>query len=502
MRPSPTDRRLSMVLVAGLALVAGTACGAGGEAATAPPFDTTRVPPDTQVVAAVSVSSPNRTQAAVVGDAFAFDASRGDSVFRDAAGGGLRYAVTIDESSGLSATGARIAGVPRVPGVWVATIRALDARGRAATSAFRIVAFARDLPTPVLPVRPFGYSDASAPLPAHFIADGPGGRVIVNDNTPPGNPTTDAGAALGRVLFHDRRLSANDGVSCASCHVQAFGFSDTARLSVGFAGGTTRRHTMPIVNLRFHNPSRMFWDLRAGTLELQALHPIQDPVEMGLDLLALEAKVEAAPWYPPLFAAAFGSDTVTADRIARALAQFMRAIVSGGSRFDSAFAGGGPPDFARVFSAQELEGRDLFNGAGRCALCHVTNAHTIIGPANTGLDVTTIDAGGGHGTFKSPSLMNVAVRGRYMHDGRFDSLDRVVEFYLLGVQPHPELDGRLRDPGGGPQRINFTGAQRAALVAYLRTFTDHTILTAERFSSPFRPAPVSAPDRLVSAPRP
>ena len=162
---------------------------------------------------------------------------------------------------------------------------------------------------------------------------GRGGFGGALDNTPDSNPVTDAGATLGRVLFYDPRLSANDRVACASCHIQAFGFSDTARLSLGFAGGRTRRHSMGLANARLYRSGRFFWDERAASLEAQVVMPIEDATEMGMPLGALATKLAATPYYPPLFRAAFGTPEVTGDRVARALAQFVRALVSSESRF-------------------------------------------------------------------------------------------------------------------------------------------------------------------------
>ena len=166
---------------------------------------------------------------------------------------------------------------------------------------------------------------------------GGGGRGRLGrafDNTPASNPITDAGATLGRVLFYDRRMSVNDQVACASCHIQAFGFADTARLSRGFAGKLTRRHSMALANARFYANGRFFWDERARTLEAQVLMPVQDPVEMGMTLPALEAKLGGIEYYRPLFQSAFGTQQITSDRIAGALAQFVRAMVTSEARFD------------------------------------------------------------------------------------------------------------------------------------------------------------------------
>ena len=306
---------------------------------------------------------------------------------------------------------------------------------------------------------------------------GRGGFARAFDNTPDANPVTDAGATLGRVLFYDTRLSANDGVACASCHVQALGFSDTARFSRGFAGGRTRRHSMALANARLYRSGRFFWDERAATLEAQVLAPIQDPVEMGMPLDRLERKLGATPYYAPLFRAAFGTPEVTRERVARALAQFVRALVSADSRFDRG-----------ALTPEEREGLRLFTGVAGCARCHVPNALAADAARNTGLDAdgaAGADSGAGRGRFKAPSLRNVAVRAPYMHDGRFATLEQVVAHYDGGVQPARDLDPRLRGRGGAPRALGLDGAQKAALVAYMRALTDSAFLTDPRFADPF-----------------
>jgi cytochrome c peroxidase len=164
----------------------------------------------------------------------------------------------------------------------------------------------------------------------------------------------------------------------------------------------------------------------------------------------------------------------------------VRSLISGQARFDQAFAVGSPPNFGGTLSALEQEGRQLFNGAAGCAACHSTHAFVGDAPHNTGLDATITDAGAGNGRFKTPSLRNVAVRPLFMHDGRFQTLAQVVDFYDHGVQPNPGLDGRLRVNGGQPKRLNLTPQQRDALVAFLGTLTDQAFLADPRFSDPFR----------------
>ncbi len=476
----------------------------------------------TSTTAAPALASANGAVGVTVGQAVSYDATRGGTAFtgptatttvttpaggrgrgnRGGGGGGtvsttvttlaLTYRVTFEGApNGLTAVGGTVTGLPLAPGVTWATITATDSLGRTARDRFAVVAFAPGLATPTLPVAPFAYTDAANPLPAHFRATIDGASVAATDNTPADNPITDAGAALGRVLFYDMRLSASDGLSCAGCHSPFVAFGDTPALSVGFAGGLTGRHTPALTNARFYRRGRFFWDERAATLEAQVLGPIQNRVEMGLTLDDLTAKLAATAYYPPLFQAAFGTPAVTSDRVSRALAQYVRSLVSTGSRYDHAFTAAGTANFAAVFTAQELEGERLFRTVG-CVACHVTVSQVSDSVHNIGLDAVGADSGAGRGAFKVPSLRNVAVRPPYMHDGRFTTLAQVVDFFDAGVRPDPNLDPRLRNPDGSPKRLGLTAAQKAALVAFLETLTDSTFLTAARFANPFAP-PTAAP---------
>ena len=382
-------------------------------------------------------------------------------------------------------------------------------------------AMADRLDEPRLPSTPYRYA---VELPPHFsAADGSGG-VGAADNTPADNPVTDAGAALGRVLFYDTRLSTNRRVSCGSCHRQAHGFSDPRRMSIGFDGRPTRRHAMSLANARYYARGRFFWDERAETLEAQVLAPIEDPVEMGSSLDEVEAGLAATAFYPPLFERAFGSGAVTRDRIARALAQFVRALVSHRAPYDDARAAGPPgsPAFLARLSPAARQGYLLFStppGNGRrgagCSTCHAGDAQISLAPRNIGLDefdgdvdgsfealdragggdAGGSDVGAGDGRFKAPSLRNVAIRPPYMHDGRFDTLREVIEHYDAQVAPHPFLDMALLDrrlvvTGGPvrPLRLGLTEPEVAALIAFLETLTDPAFLADPRFSDPFLPA--------------
>ena len=345
--------------------------------------------------------------------------------------------------------------------------------------------------TLLLPATPYAY--ASPALPAHLLTP----QIQGQDNEPVDNPVTDSGATLGRVLFYDKRLSANQTVSCSSCHQAEHGFSDPERFSTGFDGGLTGRNPMGLTNARFYLRGHFFWDERAATLEDQTLEPIQNAVEMGMTLEAVEQRLSAEAFYGEFFANAFGDSTVTSDRISRALAQFVRSIVSGDSKYDQ----GVPLGFSN-FTAQENQGRQIFNGpAGACAACHGTD-NFVPGPAifNNGLENPYVDKGVGEitglaadeGFFKVPSLRNIELTAPYMHDGRFATLEQVVDFYNAGVVDHPNLSPQLRlppgppgSPPGGPRRLNLNNGQKAALVAFLKTLTDRTVTTDPKFLDPF-----------------
>ena len=331
-------------------------------------------------------------------------------------------------------------------------------------------------------------SYANPVLPAAFRVP----PILGQDNTPANNPVTNAGATLGRVLFYDKRLSLNQTVSCASCHQQAHGFSDPAKFSTGFDGRLTSRNSMGLANARWYQRRAFFWDERAATLEIQVLQPIQNTLEMGITLPAMTTRLASEPFYQDLFNRAFGTTTVTSDRISLALSQFVRSIISTNTKYDAGVAS----NFAN-FTAEETLGRRLFlgqTGNATCATCHGTDNFV---PGNTinnnGLENPYLDKGLGEvsgraqdeGLFKVPSLRNIALTGPFMHDGRFATLEAVVEFYNSGVIAHPNLSPPLRTRDGTPLRLNLTSAEKAAMVAFLKTLTDTSLPTDSRFSDPF-----------------
>lgn len=341
---------------------------------------------------------------------------------------------------------------------------------------------------PLLPEPAFQYQN---PLPDYLKALSPKGQIPVNNEV----------AALGRVLFYDLKLSKNGLVSCASCHSQALGFDDPTKFSIGFEGKITRRHAMGLANGRFNKSGRFFWDERAATLEEQVLQPFFDPIEMGLKEGELTAKILGIDYYTSLFDTAFGNDDVTRQRIAQALSQFVRSMVSDRSPYDverrvhenmqQPFSG---------FTNVQNRGKFLFlnpvsaGGAG-CGGCHESDAFIMQGPRNNGLDaVSTEDKGRGEvsgmqedfGKFRAASLKNIALRAPYMHDGRFTTLADVIDHYASGVQPHANLDPLLRNSDGTPSKLKLSRRDRLALLAFLGTLSDREFGSDPRFSNPFR----------------
>lgn len=335
---------------------------------------------------------------------------------------------------------------------------------------------------------------AAPALPAYFDE-----TVAALDNSPASNPANDRIATLGRVLFYDLRLSTNNRASCASCHQQRFGFTDPMRFSNGISSAaTTDAHAMRLGNVRYWKPGTGFWDRRAASIEAQASDPIHSLVEMGWGGAAggmddLIRKMGATGYYPDLFAWAFGSPGITEPRMQQALAQFVRAMVAHSSKWDAGYAtvfSARAPDRALDidlpnFTPEENRGRHLFmaaaaQGGAGCASCHRPPTFALDPNARSnGLDA------GETRLFKAPSLRNAGLTGPYMHDGRFETLSQVVDFYDHGIQDGPALDPRLRQ-GDKPRRLNLSPADRAALVAFLMTLVDSALTTDPRFSDPFR----------------
>jgi cytochrome c peroxidase len=310
---------------------------------------------------------------------------------------------------------------------------------------------------------------------------------------------------LGRVLFYDRNLSLNNSVSCSSCHKQNLAFADNVALSKGFGSVLTERNSMPIQNLSgtggfFPFPggpinnagSVLFWDGRETNITSMVMKPVINHVEMGINNIdQLTSKLSKVPYYPALFNDAFGSSEVTTERIAQALAAFVTSISSTQTKLDKSNVG------MAELTSLELAGRELFMTTYDCNSCHqVMNPHGYLMAgtfANVGLESVYEDQGlaaitkrpSDAGKFKIPSLRNVALTAPYMHDGRFETLDEVIDHYSEGVKDNPGLDVRLRDANGAPINREIPEQDKKAIIAFLNTLTDHQMITDPRFSNPF-----------------
>lgn len=303
---------------------------------------------------------------------------------------------------------------------------------------------------------------------------------------PESNPTTQAGVALGRRLFHDRILSNNQSQSCALCHRPQGGFSDPGnRVSRGSHGEDGLLNAPSLTNAAWSRAH--FWNGRAATLEDQALEPVPNPIEMDLPWPEAVARLRDHDEYPDRFAAAFGSRAIDSLRVVRALAQFQRTLISADSKWDRVQRG------EAEFTAEEARGELLFTTEkGDCFHCH---AAPLFGDGvfrNNGLDANVSGTGravvtgvpGDAGKWKTPTLRNVEVTGPYMHDGRFATLEEVLDHYAEGVRLSPTVDDlmllRLRRP---PDSV-LSADDKRDLIAFLRTLTDSTFLQNPAFGPP------------------
>jgi cytochrome c peroxidase len=313
---------------------------------------------------------------------------------------------------------------------------------------------------------------------------------------PPDNPLTVQGVELGRMLFYETMLSKDGSQSCASCHRQEDGFSDTARLSIGVEGLPGLRQAMPVFNMAWHT-NAFFWDGRAQLLRDQALFPIQDPLEMNETLDNAVAKLRASQMYRDQFVRAFGSEEINPDRMALAMEQFMLSIVSYQSKYDRYLAG------EVELTESEQRGLALFqteynpffpeHSGADCVHCHGGLNFENDLYMNNGLDTDDAftDLGrelvtgnpSDRAKFKVPSLRNVAVTPPYMHDGRFQTLEEVIDHYNAGIKESSTADPTVlntKDTG-----LYLTEQDKEDLINFLKTLTDEAFLNNEAFKSPF-----------------
>jgi len=339
--------------------------------------------------------------------------------------------------------------------------------------------------------------------PAYIVKNNLGNNVI-----------TDKTATLGRVLFYDKNLSINNTISCASCHKQNFAFGDTALVSAGVEGGLTIRHSMRLINTRFANEAKFFWNERAASLNNQTTMPIVDHLEMGFSgengrgsINTLIGKLSTINYYKELFKFTFGDSVITENRIQNALASFINSIQSFDSKYDigRAQVNNDNQPFPN-FTTTENQGKSLFitapvfNGAGLrttgglgCNACHNApefdidpNAlnNGIIGVANSanGIDITNTRAG----TLRDITNAAGAINTPMMHTGALRNLRAVINHYnTINLNPrNTNLDPRLR-PAGNGQNLNVTEAEIAAIVAFMQTLGGNNVYVNKKWSNPF-----------------
>jgi cytochrome c peroxidase len=312
---------------------------------------------------------------------------------------------------------------------------------------------------------------------------------------PKDNPMTKEGVALGRMLFYEELLSANNEVSCGTCHIQKLAFTDARQFSVGVDGTPTRRNSMSLSNLLWVRS--LFWDGRASTLEEQMIVPLTDPHEMGQSLQVSSNKLQQSGDYPLLFEKTFGTREITGERIIKALAQFERTLISANSPYDQYLRGDYEP------TPSELRGLALFatgpqpnreiRGAN-CAHCHGMPQTFTDTFHNNGLDSIFSDLGrevftgqfGDRGRFRVPTLRNIALTAPYMHDGRFATLNDVLDHYSEHIKQSETLSPFIAEPGNipGQMGLRLTENEKVDIINFLNMLTDQDFISNPEFADP------------------
>jgi len=321
--------------------------------------------------------------------------------------------------------------------------------------------------------------------------------VILKELLPPfdipdDNPMTVEGVALGKKLFYEKRLSGNNTMSCATCHMPEVSFADSARLSVGIDGLLGNRNSPNIVNVGWMN--RLFWDGRAASVEEQALAPVVNPVEMHSNWTKVAHKLSADNAYVSLFEKAFGSTVIDSTRVVKAIAQFERTLLSGDAPFDK-FLTNQPSGWSTSDFSSAYNGFMVFmdENKGDCFHCHGDATNPLWTDNlfhNNGLDATFTDLGQGkvtqnpndNGKFKTPTLRNLLFTPPYMHDGRFKTLEEVVNHYSTGLKHSPTIDPLMKkvDLGG----VNLSETDKIDLVMFLKSLTDSSFVKNPAYLDP------------------
>lgn len=322
-----------------------------------------------------------------------------------------------------------------------------------------------------------GSEDIYSPIPYSLKIPELFQQKLIDPLIPSNNPLTEEGVALGKKLFFDRKLSGNNTQACASCHKPQNSFTDNTRFSNGIDGVFGSRNSMPLMNLAWNFTDKFAWDGKELGLERQALEPVKNPIEMHSNWANVAEKLQQDPEYPTLFLRAFGTTIIDSSLVTKAIAQFERILISGNSKFDQYLLGNA------TLSLEELNGFAIFmdEEKGDCFHCHGSDNNplwTDNGFHNNGLDSTFDDLGLGgvtgdpndNGKFRSPSLRNLNFTAPYMHDGRFATLEEVINHYSEGLQFSSTIDPLMKKVSQGG--VQLTPQEKLDLNAFLLTLTD------------------------------
>jgi cytochrome c peroxidase len=342
-------------------------------------------------------------------------------------------------------------------------------------------------------------ADYNVTLPTYMSFNGLGGFA---------QPVVAAKVELGRVLFYDKSLSKDGKIACANCHKQALAFGDNSAVSKGVFDRAGERNSIalsavPSFSGAYENTGNaLFWDNRASTVKEQSKASLGNVKEMDMTMSEVVEAVNNQPYYSVLFKKAYGNTMATDETVTEAIQHFVHALSSFQSKFDEAAQAkfeSSQQNFNFMvqkfdkFSSQENLGKTVYQS--NCASCHTA---TLMAPqvqfASNGLDENPTDLGVGgisnfeeqKGTFKVPALRNIALTAPYMHDGRFQTLEQVVEHYSKGIKSHVNLHSDLKNFDGTPKKFNFSTEEKQALVTFLHTLTDDKMLTDVRFGNPFK----------------
>jgi len=310
--------------------------------------------------------------------------------------------------------------------------------------------------------------------------------LLIGPIIPFNNPQTVAGIALGKKLFFDPILSADNTQSCATCHDPKFSFAEKLQFSEGIDGLLGTRNSMPLFNMAWNFDEKFFWDGRVSGLQKQAIEPVRNPIEMHNTWVNAMRVLQDNSEYPALFFAAFGTRKVDSVLVTKAIAQFERTLISSNSKFDKHLLG------TATLSSSELNGFNVFmdETKGDCFHCHGSDKNPLWTDNafhNNGLDAVITDIGlakvtgdpSDNGKFKSPSIRNLAFTAPYMHDGRFSTLEQVINHYSEGLKASPTIDPLMKKVSAGG--VHLSAQEKADLKAFLLSLSDSEFISNPAF---------------------